>query len=92
MEQMEQFMPAISLRAATWKELVALAKRQQQRPDRLVERAVRDFLTRTGDEELLAKSAAQPYGMAKPFTRSVVAAWFSAPWPAVTLWFSSHPP
>jgi hypothetical protein len=49
-------MPAITLRPATWIELVALAKRQQQKPDRLVERAVRDFLTRTADEELLAKS------------------------------------
>jgi hypothetical protein len=49
-------MPAITLRPATWKELVALATRQQQDPDRLAERAVRDFLTRTADEELLAKS------------------------------------
>jgi hypothetical protein len=49
-------MPAITLRPATWNELAALAKRQQQQPDRLVERAVRDFLRRTADEELLARS------------------------------------
>jgi hypothetical protein len=49
-------MPEITLRPATWKELVALAKRQQQKPNQLAERAVRDFLTRVADEELLAKS------------------------------------
>jgi predicted transcriptional regulator len=49
-------MPSINLRPATWQELVALAKRQQQKPDRLAERALRDFLIRTADEELLTKS------------------------------------
>jgi predicted transcriptional regulator len=58
-------MPAITLRPATWNELVALAKRQQQKPDRLVERAVRDFLTRTADEELLAKSRRAALGNGK---------------------------
>jgi hypothetical protein len=52
-------MPAVTLRTTTWNQLVSLAERRQLKPDRLVERAVRDFLTRTADEELLAKTRRQ---------------------------------
>jgi predicted transcriptional regulator len=52
-------MAAITLRPTTWNKLVALAKRQQQNPEQLAERAVRDFLTRMADEELLANSRRQ---------------------------------
>src|ERR1700733_663270 len=55
----EQSMPAVTLRPTTWNELLALAERQQLKPDRLVERAVRDFLNRAADEELLATTRRQ---------------------------------
>ncbi|MBI3411634.1 MAG: hypothetical protein HY040_25170 [Planctomycetes bacterium] len=57
-------MALVTLHPGTWKKLVALAKRQQKKPERLAERALREFLARIADEDLLDKSkrAAQRHG------------------------------
>jgi hypothetical protein len=39
-----------------WRQLSAAARRQRQAPERLAEQALRDFLQRAADEDLLARS------------------------------------
>jgi len=47
------------LQESLWESLVALAKKKRKKPSSLVQQAVRDYLQRVADEELLAESERQ---------------------------------
>lgn len=49
-------MVEVAIREELWRELAALAQRLGRRPEILAEAALRDFLQRQADEELLASS------------------------------------
>jgi hypothetical protein len=52
----ECFMPAVQIQQRLWNALVVAAEKQRRRPETLANHALRDFLQRTADEELLAGS------------------------------------
>jgi predicted transcriptional regulator len=49
-------MAAITIREEVWHDLVALARQRRRRAQALAEEALRDYLQRAADEELLARS------------------------------------
>jgi hypothetical protein len=51
-------MPEVTIRQGLWKDLVAAAAKRQRKPETLANEALRDFLRRMADEELLSRSAA----------------------------------
>lgn len=50
-------MPEITIQEPLWRQLVQAARRRRKRPADLADTAVREFLERQADEELLAKSS-----------------------------------
>jgi pantoate kinase len=46
----------VTIKEALWQDLVQVARRRKRKPEALAERALRDFLRRQEDEELLARS------------------------------------
>ena len=51
-------MPKIEIRQSLWDHLVAAAQRQKQKPEAVAQQALREYLERLSDEELLQQSAA----------------------------------
>lgn len=51
-------MPAVTVRENLWKDLLVVAEKQRQKPEALANQALKDFLERVSDEELLQKSSA----------------------------------
>lgn len=49
-------MAELTVRESLWKEFVHVGKKMGKKPETLAERAMRDFLERLADEELLARS------------------------------------
>jgi hypothetical protein len=49
-------MPAVTVRENIWKDLLAVAEKQRQKPESLANQALKDFLERVSDEELLKRS------------------------------------
>jgi hypothetical protein len=49
-------MPAVRIQQRLWNDLVVAAEKQHRRPETLANQALRDFLQRTADEELLVRS------------------------------------
>lgn len=49
-------MPAVEIRQGIWNDLLVAAQRQRRKPDTLANEALRDFLQRMADEELLSHS------------------------------------
>ena len=50
-------MAEITIREKVWQELVAIARRRHQKPEELADAALREFLQRQADEELLEQSS-----------------------------------
>jgi hypothetical protein len=50
-------MPAVEIRQGVWNDLVVAAEKRRRKPETLANEALRDFLQRAADEELLARSA-----------------------------------
>jgi len=50
-------MHAVKIRQSLWNDLQTAAEKQRQKPETLADQAVREFLQRMADEELLAGSA-----------------------------------
>ncbi len=50
-------MAKVTIREKLWRELAVLAQRMRRRPETLAEIALRDYLQRQADEELLDASA-----------------------------------
>jgi hypothetical protein len=50
-------MPQLTIPAKVWKEFEVLAEKQRQKPEALAERALRAYLQRAADEDLLERSA-----------------------------------
>jgi predicted transcriptional regulator len=46
----------VVIREELWKKLVALARRRRQKAESLAEQALRDYVRRAADEELLERS------------------------------------
>jgi predicted transcriptional regulator len=51
-------MHEVRIRDEIWEDLKAAAERRQRKPDALANQALKDFLRRIADEELLARSIA----------------------------------
>lgn len=51
-------MPAVKIQQGLWNDLLSIAEKQRRRPETLANEALRDFLQRTADVELLSRSAA----------------------------------
>ncbi len=49
-------MAAITVREEVWQDLVALARQRRRRAETLAEEALRDYLQRAADEDLLIRS------------------------------------
>jgi len=49
-------MAAITVREEVWQDLVTLARQRRRRAESLAEEALRDYLQRAADEDLLARS------------------------------------
>jgi hypothetical protein len=49
-------MAELTIQEGLWNDLVAVAQRQRTPPQELAERVLRDYIQRTSDEELLARS------------------------------------
>lgn len=66
---------SIPLQQSLWESLVALAKKKRKKPSSLVQQAVRDFLQRVADEDLLAESdhQARKTGMNADNVESLIA-------------------
>jgi hypothetical protein len=50
-------MPAVQIRQGLWNDLVVAAEKKRLKPEALANQALRDFLQRAADEELLARSS-----------------------------------
>ncbi len=50
------FLAQITIREALWEDIIAMAQRQRQKAEILVENVLRDYVRRIADEELLARS------------------------------------
>ncbi len=50
-------MAAVVIHEKLWKDIVALARHRHQRAEALAEQALRDYVQRVSDEELIARSA-----------------------------------
>ncbi len=50
-------MAEVTIQENTWHELVKAARRQRKKPESLADQALREFLERHADEELLEKSS-----------------------------------
>jgi hypothetical protein len=50
-------MPAVQIPQGVWNDLVVAAEKQRRKPETLANQALRDFLKRTADEELLSCSS-----------------------------------
>jgi hypothetical protein len=50
-------MPKLQIQQTIWDGLVAVAQKQKREPETLVEEALKDYLDRANDEELLERSA-----------------------------------
>jgi hypothetical protein len=50
-------MPAVEIRQGIWNELVDAAEKRRRKPETLANQALRDFLQRMDDEDLLNRSA-----------------------------------
>ena len=50
-------MAEVVIREQLWRKLVALARRRRQKAESLAEQALRDYLERAADEDLLERSA-----------------------------------
>lgn len=51
-------MPAVKIQQGLWKHLLSVAEKQRRKPETLANQALRDFLERMADRELLSRSAA----------------------------------
>lgn len=50
-------MAEVKIAETLWTDFVALAQRQRRRPEALAEKALRDYMDRLADEELIAETA-----------------------------------
>ena len=50
-------MAEITLAGKLWKQLITVANKNRKKPERLVEKVLRDYLAQASDEELLSRSA-----------------------------------
>ena len=51
-------MPDVKIQQGLWKDLLVVAEKQHQKPEALANQALKDFLARMADSELLNRSAA----------------------------------
>jgi hypothetical protein len=50
-------MPAVEIQQGLWKDLVIAAEKKRRKPESLANEALKDFLQRITDEELISRSA-----------------------------------
>ncbi len=50
-------MPAVSIRASLWSNLVAVAEKKRKKPEALAQQVLSDYVQQVADEELLSRSA-----------------------------------
>jgi hypothetical protein len=50
-------MPSVDIRKGVWNELVSAAEKRRQKPEALANEALKDFLARMADEDLLDRSS-----------------------------------
>ena len=51
-------MPDVTIRKRLWDDFVAVAEKQNKKPETLAQQVLKDYLQRISDEELLQRSAA----------------------------------